>query len=170
MRLDGDQWATFFDSFEREAFRLETLPAYSVKGEEEEYRSFQSSGELLLTEDDHWLAKVRGYRDSGRSVRRVHIVSRPLSDYLRYEFAAYRYSVEAGEDVRILDLTDREDPGLPDQDFWMFDDSQVVAMNYQSDGTQTGRDLLETPELGQFRRWKNLALSLSVPFLEYCPD
>ncbi|MFE2495496.1 DUF6879 family protein [Streptomyces scopuliridis] len=72
--------------------------------------------------------------------------------------------------MRILDLTDRENPGLPDQDFWLFDSSQVVAMNYRSDGTQISRDLLEVPDLDQYRQWQELALSLSVPFSEYGAD
>ncbi|MFE2745879.1 DUF6879 family protein [Streptomyces scopuliridis] len=72
--------------------------------------------------------------------------------------------------MRILDLTDRENPGLPGQDFWLFDSSKVVAMNYRSDGTQISRDLLEVPDLNQYRQWKELALSLSVPFSEYGAD
>ncbi|MFI1887595.1 DUF6879 family protein [Streptomyces jumonjinensis] len=170
MYLDGGQWATLFDSFEREAFRLETLPAYSVEGEKEEYEEFLATGKLDLPEDDPWLLKVRAFGDSGRQIRRVHTVTRPLSDYLRYEFAAYRYNVAAGEDVRILDLTDRDNPGLPDQDFWMFDESRVVAMNYRADGTQIGRELLEDPDLALFRRWRELALSLATPFTEYDTD
>ncbi|MFJ9028593.1 DUF6879 family protein [Streptomyces sp. NPDC102274] len=170
MHLDGDQWTTFFGSFEREAFRLETLPVYSVEGEEDEFETFRATGKLELPEDDPWLVKVRSFRDSGRRIRRVHVVTRPLSDYLRYEFAAYRYNVEAGEDVRILDLTDRENPGLPDQDFWLFGSSEVVTMNYRSDGTQVSRDLLEVPDLNQYRQWKELALSLSVPLSEYGAD
>ncbi|WP_187369578.1 DUF6879 family protein [Fodinicola acaciae] len=67
--------------------------------------------------------RVRGYRQSGKWIGRVHVIRRPLTDYLRFELAAYRYNVAAGEDVRILDVTDRPNPGLPDQDFWMFDET-----------------------------------------------
>ncbi|MFI1863391.1 DUF6879 family protein [Streptomyces jumonjinensis] len=170
MHLGRDQWATLFDSFEREAFRLETLPVYSVEGEKEEFEEFLATGKLDLPEDDPWLLKVQAFHNSGRRIRRVHIVTRPLSDYLRYEFAAYRYNVAAGEDVRILDLTDRDNPGLPDQDFWMFDESRIVSMNYRADGSQISRDLLENPDLRQYRQWRDLALSLATPFSEYSTD
>ncbi|MFD9593274.1 DUF6879 family protein [Kitasatospora sp. NPDC059973] len=95
-----------------------------------------------------WLTRVRNYRATGRRIAQVHVLTRPLSDYLRYEFAAYAYNVEAGEDIRILDLTGKENPGLPD-------------------GTQIGRELLESPDIDQFRHWRDLAMSLSVPFTEY---
>jgi hypothetical protein len=165
--LGGEQWRSFFDSFESEAFRLETLPAYAVPEEDEEYARFQALGTLEIPDEDPWLVRVRRFRTTGRWVGRVHVVTRPLSDYLRYEFAVYAHTVRAGEDVRILDLTDRENPGLPEHDFWMFDDSRVVAMRYHPDGTQVARELLEAPDLEQYRYWKRLALDSSVPFLEY---
>ncbi|MER8099628.1 DUF6879 family protein [Kitasatospora sp. NPDC094016] len=170
MLLAGDDWRTFFDSFESEAFRLETRSTYAMPGEDEEFQQFLATGELHIPADDPWLTRVRNFRASGRRIGRVHVLTRPLSDYLRYEFAAYAYNVEAGEDIRILDLTERENPGLPDQDFWLFDGAKVVDMRYRSDGTQIGRDLLEDPNLDQYRHWRDLALSLSVPFAEYCSD
>lgn len=70
------------------------------------------------------------------------------------------------QDIRILDLTDRDEPVLPEQDFWMFDESTVVLMNYRPDGTQISRELYEgDPE--PYRQWKRIAVGASVPFLEY---
>lgn len=170
MLLAGDAWRAFFDSFEQEAFRLEVRSHYAMPGEEEEFQEFLATGELHIDADDRWLTRVRNYRATGRRIGRVHVLTRPLSDYLRYEFAAYAYNVDAGEDVRILDLTGKDDPGLPDQDFWMFDGSKVVDMRYRPDGTQIGRELLESPDLDLYRHWRDLAVSLSVPFAEYSAD
>ena len=66
MRLDGEAWRTFFDSFQREAFRLETLPAYSMASEQAEYDTFLATGELHIPEDDSWLVRVRRFRRTGR--------------------------------------------------------------------------------------------------------
>jgi hypothetical protein len=74
--------------------------------------------------------------------------------------------MEAGEDVRILDVTDRPDPGLPAQDFWLFDDIAVVRMDYASDGTQLGRELLEDVDPAPYVAWKQLALESAEPFTE----
>ncbi|MGC0415093.1 DUF6879 family protein [Embleya sp. AB8] len=167
MHLDGEHWSSFFDSFEHEAFRLETLSAYSMLGEEQEYADFMATGYLDLPEDDPWLTKLAHYRASGRKVSRVHVVTPPLSDYLRYEFAAYRYNVAAGEDVRILDTTRRRIiPPMP-SDFWLLDDAKVVEMQYDEHGAQVARILLESPDLAWYRRSKESALALSVPFSEY---
>jgi hypothetical protein len=166
VRLEGDDWRTFFDSYQREAFRLETLPFYGVSSEQAEYECFLATGKLNIPDDDTWLVRVRHFRQTGRWIGRVHVVSRPLTDYLRYEFAVYSRTVEAGEDVRILDLTDQPDPGLPAQDFWLFDDTAVVRMDYDPDGIQLRRELLEEADPAPYVAWKRLALEYAEPFTE----
>ncbi|GAA2738622.1 DUF6879 family protein [Actinocorallia aurantiaca] len=167
MRLDGDAWRTLFDSFETSAFRLETLPAYDVASEREEYETFLKTGQLVIPPEDPWLTRVRHFRAIGRTIGRVHVLTRPLSDYLRYEFAVYAYTTAAGEDVRILDLTDQPNPGLPSQDFWLFDERQVVRMDYDESGVQLGRELLEAVDPAPYVAWKQLALTYAVPFAKY---
>jgi hypothetical protein len=167
VRLAGDAWDTFFDSFKHEAFRLETHPVYDMVSERAEYEQFLATGALEIPEDDGWLTRVRHFAATGRWVGRVHVLSRPLTDYLRYEFAVYRYTVRAGEDVRILDLTDRADPGLPTQDFWLFDESSVVRMDYDEQGRQLGRELLEAVDPAPYVEWKRIALAHAQPFAEY---
>lgn len=71
-----------------------------------------------------------------------------------------------GEDVRILDLTNQPNPGLPAQDFWLFDDTAVVRMDYDQDATQLGRELLEDVDPAPYVAWKRLALKYSEPFTE----
>lgn len=72
----------------------------------------------------------------------------------------------AGEDIRILDVTEQENP-LPDvEDFWMFDRSTVVLMHYEGDGTQISRELYEG-DPAPFVEWQRIAVAASVPFLEY---
>ena len=166
MRLEGDGWRMFFDSYQREAFRLETLSSYGVASEQSEYKTFLATGKLDIPDDDPWLARVRHFRQTGRWIGRVHVIRRPLTDYLRYEFAVYRRTAEVGEDVRILDLTDQPDPGLPAQDFWLFDDTAIVRMDYGPDGIQQGRELLEDVDPAPYVAWKRLALEYAEPFTE----
>jgi hypothetical protein len=167
VRLDGEQWRSFFDAFKRTAFRLETYPAYGVTTEREEYEHFLFSGRLSIPDDDPWLRRVRRFRATGRWVGRVHTITRPLTDYLRYEFEVYRHSVTAGEDIRILDLTGQPDSGLPAQDFWLFDDTSVVRMDYDDEGTQLGRELLEDTDPAPYVRWQQVALARALPYAEY---
>jgi hypothetical protein len=165
--LDGDAWRRFFDSYQHEAFRLETLPSYGVASEDEELQQFLSTGQLAIPQDDPWLARVRHFRATGRRIGRVHVLRRPLSDYLRYEFAVYTHTVAAGEDVRILDVTERDTAELPAQDFWLFDDTHVVHMDYDADGRQLGRQLLEGVDPTPYVAWKRHALERAVPFEDY---
>lgn len=166
MRLESDDWRTFFDSYQREVFRLETLPSYGVGSEQTEYETFLATGKLDISDEDSWLVRVRHFRQTVRRIGRVHVVSRPLTDYLRYEFAVYHRTVGVGEDVRILDLTNQPNPGLPAQDFWLFDDTAVVRMDYDQDGTQLGREFLEDVDPAPYVAWKRLALKYSEPFTE----
>ena len=79
-------------------------------------RAFLSSGSLSIPDNDPWLTRVRHFRATGRWIGRVDVLRRPLTDYLRYEFAVYDHTVAAGEDIRILDLTSEPnrpaEPGL----------------------------------------------------------
>ncbi|WP_026415987.1 DUF6879 family protein [Actinomadura oligospora] len=167
MLLAGDDWRKFFDSYRRDAFRLETLPVYGVPEEDEEFRVWRETGRLDIPEDDPWLVRVRRFRETGRSIGRVHVLIRPLTEYLRFEFAFYPHSSQAGEEIRILDVTDRPNPLAGAQDFWLFDDTHVVLMHYADDGTQTSRELLDDADPTPYIEQKRLALAHSVPFPEY---
>lgn len=169
MLLAGSQWREFFDSMTRDSFRLETLPVYRVPQEEEAIRRFLAGEPVSREVTAAWTRRVRAYLDSGRRVAWVHALTRPLTPYLRFEFEHYRHNVGAGEEVRILDLTEREIPGLPKQDYWLFDDSRVVLMHYEEDGTQISREVFDRdPE--SYVRWKKIALEASVPFLEFVQE
>jgi hypothetical protein len=166
--VTGEEWLRFFDSFERSAWRLELWPVYTVPQEKEAIARFRAGERLPSDHRSAWMDRVAGYADTGRSIGRVHVVRRPLSEYLRFEFEwYYRHHVRAGEDVRILDVTDAPVTGLPDHDFWMFDDKTVVKMLYQPDGTQIGRYLIDQPDIGSYVRYRSIAQTLSVPFLRY---
>ncbi|MEU5426697.1 DUF6879 family protein [Streptomyces olivoreticuli] len=166
MLLAGDDWRNTFDSMQHEAWRLETLPVYRVPQEEAAIRRFMAGNPVTREAVQPWFDRVRAYVASGRSVGRVHVITRPLTDYLRFEFDHYRHNVEAGEDIRILDVTDRPNPVAGVQDFWMFDRSRVVLMHYESDGTQISREMHDgDPE--PFQEYQRIAIAESVPFDEY---
>ncbi|MFJ4706930.1 DUF6879 family protein [Streptomyces anulatus] len=163
MLLTGDEWAAKFRDFRSEAWRLETLPQYLVPQESDEFQAFKEGARYPGPYEDDWMRMVRT-----RTVGRVHIVRRPLSAYLKFEFDRYyRHQAPAGEDIRILDVTDRPNP-LPDtlSDFWMFDRSTVVLMNYEEDGTQINRQLVEG-DVSPFLAYQRIAVAESVPFEEY---
>ncbi|MFI6849075.1 DUF6879 family protein [Kitasatospora sp. NPDC050467] len=167
MLLDGDEWQSYFRTFKRSAFRLEAHQVYTMPGEVESLRSFLAGEPLPDGFNADWHKTIAVHAASGRTMTRAKVVRLPLTDYSRYLFDwCIPGNVAAGEDYRILDLTGRT-IDLPEQDFWLFDESTVVHMNYRQDGTQISRELIENPDLSKYLRWRDLAISGSVPFGEW---
>jgi len=151
--------AWWLQNFERSAFRLETLPEYNVPQEAEMLAKFKRGEPVDLPDDHPWLERVRHHCRAGKLMRRVRVVTYPLTDYLRMEMAWYRKSVEAGEDIRI---TETRLSG----DFWLFDDQTVVVLHYDSEGRFTGT----TTEQGSLTRYLSIrdrALAESMELSAY---
>ncbi|WP_457028722.1 DUF6879 family protein [Kitasatospora sp. P5_F3] len=167
MLLDGEEWQGYFRSFKRSAFRLETHQVYTMPGEVETLRSFLADEPQPAGFNADWHQTIRDHAAAGRTMQRAKLVRLPLTDYSRYLFDwCIPGNVAAGEDYRILDLTERV-VDLPQQDFWLFDESVVVHLNYRPDGTQINRTLIENPDLSQYLGWRDLALAEAVPYAEW---
>lgn len=112
MFLAGDAWAARFENFQREAWRLETLPQYLMPQEAEEFQVFCDGVRIdPATVHNEYTDRLRRQAAEGRVQGRVHVVTRPLSRYLRFEFSQYyRPHLLAGEQIRILDVTGRPHP------------------------------------------------------------
>ena len=155
-------------------FRLETLQAYDVAEEHDSFAEFLRTGRLDSPGDVEWRAMISGHVAAGRSLRRVHVVEEPLTDYVRYEIAEYVRNHEAGEDIRLLPVPAGEWPdGLPrDTDFWLLDDGQpsesAWAMRYDDAGAFLGVDRVEDPDvIDTYRGWRDVAIAKSVPLNDY---
>ncbi|TQJ56002.1 DUF6879 family protein [Streptomyces sp. SLBN-115] len=167
MLLGGEEWAARMQGFKREAWRLETLPWYRVPSEDGDIRDFLAGQRIdPANYSSSYTESLRRLRAEGKSKGRVHIVSRPLTDYLRFEFMYYAVHAAAGDDIRIMDVTDRDNPLAGVQDFWILDNEEVVLMHYQTDGTQISREAYEG-DVTQFLEYQRIALAESVPFEEY---
>ncbi|MER6916152.1 DUF6879 family protein [Streptomyces sp. NPDC000594] len=159
----------WFSDFEREAFRLETLDDYSQSGSVEAYQAFVAGKPQpadFATSD--WVTTVGNATRSGRRMYRVHILNRPLTEYLRFELSwGYRRNMTAGEEFFILDTTDRENP-IPDApDFWLFDERVISAMKYDDAGKYLGSDFLDEERLATFLAYRDTAMAQAVPFPEW---
>ncbi len=159
-----------FTEFKREAFRLETLDDYSQSGGVDAYRAFLAGEQQP---EDYkaagWVTTVANATGAGKRMYRVHIVSRPLTDYLRFELAwGYHRNMAAGEEFFILDTTEQPNP-IPDApDFWAFDDESIAAMSYDSSGKYLGVEWYEDAErVAEFRQHRDTALAQAVPFTEW---
>ena len=167
MSLDEDEAIALFEKCRRSAFRLETLQVYTIPSERATFEKFLAGEQMPDGFNAGWNSLVRTWVAAGKTIQRAKIVRRPLTDYTRYllSWGVPRNSA-AGEDYRILDLTDRS-ADLPGQDFWLFDDETVMLLDFRSDGTLRGRELADPADLDQYRHWRDRALAEAVPWSEY---
>ncbi|MDX3382957.1 hypothetical protein PV682_15980 [Streptomyces niveiscabiei] len=171
MLLDGEEWQSFFDSYERSVWRFEAQPTYTMPNETESFARFLRGEPKPDGHNEKWHERVRGFIDSGRTIGRVRVVRQPLTDYQRYQFSwGIPGNIRAGEDIRVLDVT-RNDYGLPlsGTDWWMFDETRIVHLNYRPDGTRINRELFEG-DVTPYLEWRRIALENAVPFAEYVKD
>jgi hypothetical protein len=167
----GEDFSGIFDWFGQSAFRLETLDHYAMEYEEEAVQRFLAGEPRDTAYIDGWLQRVRAAVGGGRRVQRVHVVSEPLSDYLRFEITGYRLNVEAGEDVRILPRRTTDGLDLPDHDFWLFDDRQVVRMRYDGNGAFLGAELADDQGSAErYRAWRDATAGAAVPYDRYIAE
>ncbi|MDH6134431.1 hypothetical protein P3T37_003834 [Kitasatospora sp. MAA4] len=166
MLLTGDEFNRLFQTFESSAFKMETRDRYDVEGEREEFQAFLDGADMPEDwEDSPWVRSMTG---AGKRLQRVHILRSPLNDYLRFELGwGYVGNVRAGEDIRIIDLADREIDGLPEHDFWLFDDARVYRMHYGEDDEFLGAEPLGEESLPKYRAYRDASWKLAVPYVEY---
>lgn len=169
-------FASLFSDFTREAFRLETLQAYSEAEEDGPRRQFEAGQPIG---DDpgtrEWVRWLTAGKAAGKTVARVHILTTPISEYARFELAYYQPGLSAGEDIRIIPVRAGEWPaGLPGSggDFWLFRDTdgagRVLHMEYAEDGTLTGAWLSsDQAEVDQAVRWRDTAMAAAIPLAKY---
>ncbi|MEV7377826.1 DUF6879 family protein [Streptomyces lydicus] len=157
-----------FDTFEQEAFRLETLDDYSKSGNVSAYKAFLAGESPPTDYNNAWVSELRSHTTQGKRVYRVHILSRPLTPYLRFELGwGYQKNATGGEEFFILDTTCQPNPlaGVPD--FWLMDSTTPGVMNYSEDGAFLGADVLPEERADEFRAYREMALAHAVPFSEW---
>lgn len=138
--------------FQRQAFRR------YLTGEPDDYSWHRS-----------WTDMLRRDHESGKSWRRVRIVSFPPSAWTRYGVEVARLSMAAGEDIRYLrrDVADRI--GLAPYDSWLLDDEQLIRLHFHDgDNTFRGAELMADAGtvLGHVR-WRDFAWRLAQTLEEF---
>jgi len=165
-----------FQGFTDESFRLETLQHYQVPGDEERQQAFREGRPLpMRPAKQATLDLFREATSRGKLVHRVHVVDQPLSDYVRYELAAYAENQAAGERVWIADRAAHPDLEQLREDFNLFDGDTdhpvVVFYRYTDDGHLLGYERsMADSVVDRCRRQRDLALAHAVTLDEFLAD
>ncbi|WP_405675966.1 hypothetical protein OG292_13000 [Streptomyces sp. NBC_01511] len=157
-----------FKEFEREAFRLEVLAEYNIPSSAKNLEAFLAGKPQPANYNAGWVETVRTASRAGKRMYRVHIVSRPLTDYLRYELGwGYMANTAGGEEFFILDTTEQPNPLEDAPDFWMFDETGPVVMRYDETGAFVGPEFLTEERAEEFIGYRDTALAHAEPFPEW---
>lgn len=170
MNSDLTALGHLMDRAQHSLFRLETLDHYDVGSDGNDFQRYlRGEDGPDMVRKGVWHKTLEGYRDRGVSVSRVHVVTQPLTDYLRYEFDwGYAYNL-GHEDIRILDVTQQPAPPELDGigDFWLVDGREAAIMHYDTAGRYLGFDTAPPAESRRYPAAADLAWRLAVPFTDY---
>ncbi|MER6377644.1 DUF6879 family protein [Streptomyces mirabilis] len=149
MPLSEPTFAELLASCERSAVHLEMRDAYAVDEEADDLDAWRRTGQRDADPTSAywapWVDLISGAVARGVAVRRVRVVSEPVSEYVRYEHAATGVNVAAGERVRWLPRRRASDLALPGNDFWLFDDRLIRWHHFSGDGVWVGQELAADP-------------------------
>lgn len=162
-----------FDTFSRSAFRLETRQRYEVEGERELRRAVAEGRPLPVTDEfREWFAWEGECRSTGRRVYRCHLVDEPLTEYLRYQLAAYELQAVQGEEIWITPRRAAPELAALHEDFWAFDLDESGAVALRMDYDDEDRFLAEVrvddaDMLDRYRTQRDAAMAHALRLEEF---
>jgi hypothetical protein len=172
--MNFEEFDANFETFRATAFRLETLSRYSDEAEDAELALFLAGKPLpeRSTRTEPWLKRVADTTAAGKRWQRVHVVSHPLTDYLRFELVGLEANAEASEDVRIASRDAHPELAGLQQDFWLLDaetpEPSALLMRYDAAGHLTGFERTTRPDIiSRCRRERDFAIARSVSLRDY---
>lgn len=143
----------FLTTFQREAVHLEMRDVYATNIEKGRYQTWLR-GEPLDPESETdwwrpWFELMKRNTKAGKALRRLRIISEPVTDYIRFEWLDAAQLVRAGENVRWLPRRKASKLLLPGNDFWMFDRQTVAFTHFSGDGHVLGHEVTTDPEIAE---------------------
>ena len=168
--LDAAELGRYLGDFRQRLFRMETLPAYTVDSDGDDYqRWLAGESEPTWERKTRWMDVLRRERAAGKVSSRVRVLSEQVTDYERYACEwGYALNAEAGEDIRVLHRGEHRIPdGSIGRDFWVVDDDEVVEMHYDGHGRFGGAEILPPIVLAEYLRSRDTSWVAAEPFVHW---
>ncbi len=173
-RVTGELRDGLIAGFSREALHLEMRDRYAAADHDRFQRWLAGEPVAPVAEErwwQPWREMMRRHRAAGRTLRRLRVVSEPVTDYIRFEWRDAHELVKAGEDVRWLPRQRATALLLPGNDLWSFDGETVVFTYLSGEGTVQGYELTRDPALvAQCGTVFEAAWRAAIPHGEYTPS
>lgn len=170
--LTPGQWSELLTSCKQSASHAEMRDWYSAEDEKDRFERFMATGRrdhaAEAAERRDWLDTIRRITAAGARVRRVRIVSEPVTDYIRFEWHGAGPAIEAGEEIRWLPRRLASGLALPGNDFWLLDERTAMFNHFSGEGRPLGQEITDNATtvelcLAAFEAaWK-----LAIPHGEY---
>lgn len=177
MQLTPEERRTRLSACAVGIFHLELRDSYAVDGERSAFTRWlagepETEAEIAARRDG-WGALVRSIARRGGTVRRVRVVTEPVSDYIRWEREGTALNIEMGEDVRWLPRHQLP-AGLvfpvDGNDWWLVDDDQVIVGYFDGSGRPSSRELITDPGVvADCVRVRDLLWRLGISHADYRP-
>lgn len=173
-RVTGEYRDSLITGFVREALHLELRDVYAA-ADHSRFRRWAADEQFDPVDEAEWWRPWREmmgrHREAGRTLRRLRVVSEPVTRYIEFEYLDAAELVRCGEDVRWLPRQHASELLLPGNDLWCFDAETVVFTHLSGDGAVQGYELTTDPRLvGQVVTAFGAAWSLGTPHGEYRPQ
>ena len=157
--------------FDVESVHLEMRDSYGTEVELPHMAAWAAGETDDLAWMQPWCDDVRRFVTEGKSLRRAHVVSEPLSDYQRWAHGVVGLSEDAGEEHRWVPRRLVSSIAFPGNDFWMLDHRLAIFHHYAGNGrnldftTSTDPADIELCSSAFEAVW-----SIGIPHREYKPD
>jgi hypothetical protein len=173
-RVTGEYRDSLIAAIRHEALHLEMRDVYAA-ADHSRFRRWLAGEEFDPQEEAEWWRPwremMRRHQDVGRVLRRLRVVSEPVTEYIKFEWLDAAELVKAGEDVRWLPRQRTSKLLLPGNDLWCFDGKSVVFTYLSGDGAVQGYEMTTDPRLvGKVIAAFEAAWSAAIPHSEYAPS
>ena len=132
--------------------KLELLDSYSGAFEEEArlLQKFVKDGGItekeLWESNGDWYKETQKLKDRGVLFTRIHVVTSPMTDYIKFEMESYKVSEQHGEEIYLIDRKEfaaiEPIEGVQRADFLVFDSDNVVINKFEVDGSHNATKFL----------------------------
>jgi len=162
----------FWEEMEEEWFKVEVLQDYSGIDSGPSLDAWKAGDKdksigLLKAKGadiDEWIEMSKKKSHVNRT--RIHVVERPLSQYLEWEIEHYRnINIPLiGEKVYLVEKSDVLDLDIPDGDFMVWDMKRVTKNTYKPGGEVTHFDVYEEGEdISHFLKLREQLVKVAKP-------
>lgn len=120
-----------------------------------------------------WQARIRNTTQAGKTVRRVRVISEPISNYIKWEHSNTVLNLEVGEEIRWLPrhLLPGEIVFPANGNDWrIFDDRLVAVGHFRDDGSVRGHEIItDRAVVADCIRVRDQLWTIAIPHSKYEP-